>query len=162
MYLALINIFLNITKTLAKLSLILLLFSIQANALPLSQTFGEDHKASFVYQDGDVYLKLGHKHSHHYHHNDSDRHTKEIASIFNGHDGVHADHFIKIADFNVDALVNTSTIEHFNLKMDKVAIDNNYFSQVPRPEDHKLKIAYDFYRTDQDSALREHCVQILV
>ena len=94
----------KLIKALASSTLLLILLCTQVNALPLSLTFGEEHLASFVYQNGETYLSLGHKHSHDFHHeNQQASHQDRAANIFNGHDGSHKDHFVQVSDSSLDS-----------------------------------------------------------
>lgn len=137
--------------------MLVLLLCVQANALPLSLTFGEHHQASFVYQDGQTYMSLGHEHGHRHHHLSKHHHTHEAASIFNGHDGVHTDHLIQILDSETSTLI--TTIQYSSL--DSPVAATNLFTELAHTVDHKPVVPYELNRTDQGLILRKNSVQFL-
>jgi len=139
--------------------MLVLLLCVQANALPLSLTFGEHHKASFVHQDGQTYLSLGHEHGHSHHHISKHHHTHEVANIFNGHDGIHSDHLIQIID--PETSTSITTIQYYKLSLDSPVATTDTFPQPSSLVSFKTNTTLRINRTDQSLLLRKHCVQFL-
>lgn len=151
---------LNILKRLAIVSLLVVLFTIKVSALPLSMTFGESHDASFFFQNGEVFLSLEHRHEHQHHHlNSNHDHETRAASIFNGHDGAHTDHLIKISNSDSDLMINNllKQIPEF-----KITLINDIL--VPKLETASVESVSVtvLYRDKNDISLRKHSVQFLV
>lgn len=90
----------NIIKRFSLIVFVMLLFVNQVSALPTLITFGENHEASIVSSNGKTFLKLEHIHKHGFHHQSIKKaeHGSRSANLFNGHDGKHTDHLIRISD----------------------------------------------------------------
>jgi hypothetical protein len=144
----------------------MILFTNQVSALPTLMTFGENHEFSIISSNGETFLKLEHSHKHKFHHhlkakNHKHNHANRIASIFNGHDGKHSDHLIKISNSKEDLSTRLTSSQTFDLEPQDTVATSLLSTQLKEQIENKVQPSQK-NRLTKDLKPIEFSVQFLV